>query len=110
MQDILFKFTDDTSNLYGSEKNAQKSAGHDLKGMVNYALANVEGLYFPMMCILQYLGFCITAMSMLPLSKDSLKYGSNDAGKTMHFDDPVLNQVRFGLRLRFYFEDSFRRK
>ena len=30
-------------------------------------------------------------MSVLPIGKGTLKYGSNDAGKTVHKDIPELN-------------------
>jgi len=31
-------------------------------------------------------------MSLLPIGKNSLKYGTSDAGKTIHFDDPLINK------------------
>jgi len=32
-------------------------------------------------------------MSVLPVKKSTLRYGSADAGVTVHFDDPVLFEV-----------------
>lgn len=37
-------------------------------------------------------GFRIFATSFLPLGENSLKYGSNDYGRTAHADDPELNK------------------
>ena len=36
-------------------------------------------------------GFRLIAISLLPLGKDSLIYGSNDAGITIHRSNPKLN-------------------
>jgi hypothetical protein len=92
-QGILFKFALDVGNLYGgNDEYAQKAAGHDLKGLINYSLASIPGLHFPLMSLIHYMGYCLIAMSLLPIGKDSLKYGSADAGKTMHFDVPAINE------------------
>jgi hypothetical protein len=63
-----------------------------LKGLIHYSLANIPGLHFPLMSLIHYMGYCLIAMSLLPIGKDSLKYGSSDAGKTMHFDVPAINE------------------
>lgn len=39
------------------------------------------------------IGHCLVAVSLLPLEKGSLRYGSSDGGKTVHADDPQLNEV-----------------
>jgi len=90
VHNILFKFALDLFGLYGnSDENAQKAAGHDLKGLIHYWGAGVSRLHFPLMALIHYMGHCLIAMSILPLGANSLKYGSNDGGKTLHFDDPV---------------------
>jgi hypothetical protein len=33
------------------------------------------------------------ATTKLPISKDTLRYGSGDGGKTVHADDPKLNHL-----------------
>jgi hypothetical protein len=37
------------------------------------------------------LGFRLLAMPILPISKETLKYGSDDGGKTVHADIPEVN-------------------
>jgi len=32
-------------------------------------------------------------MSILPIGKDTLVYGSGDGGKTIHTDDPSVNKI-----------------
>ena len=44
------------------------------------------------MSLIDYKGFRLIAVSLLPLSKGSLVYGSNDAGETIHRDVPELNR------------------
>lgn len=91
---ILFKFAAGASSLaiYGNEENAQKVASHELRGLNEFYLSGVEGLSYPMMALVNYLGYCLIAISLIPISGFSLVYGSNDGGKTMHFDDPLLYQ------------------
>ena len=93
---LLFKFAVDVPPhfLYGSDEYAQKAAGHELKGLNQWAL-NSEGLHFPLMALVRYCGFTLVALSMLPIGgspngKNSLVYGSDDAGRSVHFDDDVI--------------------
>jgi len=88
---LLFKFAVDVPPhfLYGSDEYAQKAAGHELKGLNNWSLHS-EGLHFPLMALVRYCGFTLVALSMLPIGKKSLVYGSDDAGRSVHFDDDAL--------------------
>lgn len=92
VQNILFKFALDLQGIYGGDENAQKAAGHELKGLGHYWLSEVEGLNFPLMAVVKYCGFCLIALSVLPVTKYTLSYGSSDGGKTVHKDNPELNQ------------------
>jgi hypothetical protein len=38
-----------------------------------------------------YVGYRLLAESLLPLGKDSLVYGSADGGRTIHADNPDMN-------------------
>jgi hypothetical protein len=38
-------------------------------------------------------GFRLTAISILPISRTSIVYGSNDAGRVVHADDARGNQL-----------------
>lgn len=110
---LLFKFAVDVPPhfLYGSDEYAQKAAGHELKGLNHWSL-NSEGLHFPLMALVRYCGFTLVALSMLPIGgnvngKDSLVYGSDDAGRTVHFDDDVIyekmKQTAMALNLKGHY-------
>ncbi|EFA75197.1 hypothetical protein PPL_11271 [Heterostelium album PN500] len=100
-QDIIFKFVVDVEIapglwMYGdtsrSDEKAQKSAGHELKGL-NYFMEHSNGLIkFPLMAIIDYGGYRLLAISNLPITKKSIVYGSNDGGKTIHNSDPVIEK------------------
>lgn len=91
---ILFKMADGSTGPWnGSDEAAAKAAGHDMKSVVHYFEAGVEALRFPLMALIDYRGFRMTAQALLPLGKDSLKYGSSDAGRTVHKDDPEINEL-----------------
>jgi hypothetical protein len=106
VQGILFKFAVDTNLrlkgyvsfdywMYGgfrrSDHFAAKAAGHELKGLISYYSANVDGLNFPLMALIDYRGFRLIAMSIVPVNSTTLRYGSADAGSTVHADLPELN-------------------
>eukprot|EP00753_Platysulcus_tardus_P018257 PLAT6799.1.p1 GENE.PLAT6799.1~~PLAT6799.1.p1 ORF type:complete len:1510 (+),score=553.32 PLAT6799.1:376-4530(+) len=90
---IFFKFVLDDSGLYGSDESALKAARHDLKGARAYLQANVRKLRTPLMALLDFRGFRLMASALLPLSSGSLAYGSDDQGRTVHMDNPELNQL-----------------
>ena len=67
--------------------------GHDLKGALSLAYCNVAGLHLPMLCLVDYLGFRVVAMTRLPLRPGAAPaYGSNDGGNTVHNSDPELSR------------------
>jgi Clustered mitochondria len=63
-----------------------KVAGHELKGLISYFNLSLKEVHFPIMSLVDYLGFRVIAMSLLPISKDSLVYGTGDAARTIHSD------------------------
>ena len=44
------------------------------------------------LCLPCFSGYRVIACSLLPLSESSLKYGSDDGGRTIHTDEPALNE------------------
>ncbi|KYQ91076.1 hypothetical protein DLAC_07979 [Tieghemostelium lacteum] len=104
-QNILFKFAYDQEvadghYLYGGkypyDLGASKAAGNELKGLscffqhaLDNELANV--LNVPLMCIIDYYGYRLIAMSVLPISKKTLIYGSSDGGNLVHKDIDEVN-------------------
>eukprot|EP01125_Pyxidicula_operculata_P001241 TRINITY_DN1115_c1_g3_i3.p1 TRINITY_DN1115_c1_g3~~TRINITY_DN1115_c1_g3_i3.p1 ORF type:complete len:317 (-),score=65.04 TRINITY_DN1115_c1_g3_i3:91-1041(-) len=101
-QGILFKFATDVKHkdnwIYGgtsqNDEKAMKAANNELKGLMSYFSCNLEGLHFPLFALIHYRGFCITAMSLLPISKDkTLIYGSHDGGKTVKAENHKFNDL-----------------
>eukprot|EP01132_Coremiostelium_polycephalum_P007680 gene7680-9448_t len=94
-QNILFKFAYDqqigSTWLYGgkypSELAASKAAGNELKS------DHADKINVPLMCIIDYSGYRLIAISVLPISKDSLIYGSCDGGNTVHNDIQEINDI-----------------
>ena len=84
-----------------------KAAAHELKGLIGYYSCNIPGLNFPLMALIDYKGFRVIAMSILPINSKTIKYGkyngvhhtvpnrglgSSDAGTNVHCDVPELNE------------------
>jgi hypothetical protein len=81
-----------TSGPYnGSDEAAAKAAGHDLKGSIHYYNSGVKELHLPLMAVIDYKGFRMTAQALLPLGSNSLIYGSADAGRTVHNSNEAFN-------------------
>ncbi|CAN0043531.1 unnamed protein product, partial [Ectocarpus sp. 12 AP-2014] len=88
---ILFKLADGSKGPYlGNDEAAAKGAGHDLRGATHYLATRIRGLRYALQCLIDYKGFRMTAQAVLPVNKESLRYGSSNAGKTVHNDDESL--------------------
>jgi len=61
---------------------AAKAAGHELKALMRF-YGLVDGLHVPLMCLVDYRGFRLIAISILPIHKGTLVYGSDDCGATI---------------------------
>lgn len=70
---------------------AMKGCKNDMIGLMSYYNTSTPGLYFPLMSIIDYRGFRLIAMSILPITRTSIKYGSADGGKTVHTKLKSLN-------------------
>ena len=91
---IFFKFAVDKSSLYGSDENAMKVACHELKGHTALVSCGmVHGLKLGLMTIIDYLGSRVTAASVLPISNDTLVYGSSDGGQIVCSSFQAMNDV-----------------
>ncbi|EGC30073.1 hypothetical protein DICPUDRAFT_158242 [Dictyostelium purpureum] len=81
---IFFKFAVDAFGIYGGDAFAMKSAGHELKGLMAYFNCQIDGLFLPMMTLIDYMGYRLIATSQLNIEADkTLVYGSNDGGETV---------------------------
>lgn len=100
-QNILFKFALDMEIvdglwMYGgnipSDENAMKAAAHELKGLCHYYSTHVPGLRYPLLAYIDYKGYRMIAISVLPIGRDSIRYGSSDSGDHVHADIPELTE------------------
>lgn len=93
VHNILFKFALDSSGVFGgNDESAAKVAGLELKGLQAYMSSNTPDLCYPLMALIDYKGFRLVASSLLPLTRDSLQYGSQDAAVTVKKSLPALTQ------------------
>ena len=93
-QGILFKVAIDKHGMYGNDANAAKAAGHEFKSTTAFFDLQLPDVQLPLMAIIDYRGFRVTAMSLLPISgQETLVYGSSDGGRTVMASDPYFNQL-----------------
>ncbi|KNC51923.1 uncharacterized protein AMSG_08162 [Thecamonas trahens ATCC 50062] len=98
---IFLKLALDSEGIYGSDAEAATAAGHELTGLqalLSWAVshswivsAHDIAVRFPLACVVHYMGYTIFALSLLPITDDSLVYGSSDGGHTVHADIPAVN-------------------
>lgn len=86
---ILFKFARDFQGLYGGDEYAMKATQHEIKGLSAYIKYSLNSrfpntLHFPIMTVIDYKGYRLSATSILPVGSDTLIYGSADGGKTVY--------------------------
>lgn len=62
-----------------------------MKGLMGYLDCRVSGLHFPLCAVIDYRGFSLIAQSVVPVTKNTILYGSADGGHTVHCDDHILN-------------------
>lgn len=88
---IMFKFAVDiqippknVSWIYGIERpcdeKAMKAAGNELRGLTQYFATHINSLHYPLQALIDFYGYRIIAVALLPVSTTSLIYGSMDGG------------------------------
>eukprot|EP01127_Copromyxa_protea_P019689 TRINITY_DN6444_c0_g2_i4.p1 TRINITY_DN6444_c0_g2~~TRINITY_DN6444_c0_g2_i4.p1 ORF type:complete len:903 (+),score=135.68 TRINITY_DN6444_c0_g2_i4:266-2710(+) len=95
---IFFKLATDPFKLYGGVHFSIKAAGHELKAFnelvkVSNLISVTPSLHFPMITLIDYLGYRLVAVAALPISRKTLKYGSDDGCKTIHNQLPELQDL-----------------
>ncbi|MDP2439671.1 MAG: hypothetical protein Q8P67_28310 [archaeon] len=102
---ILFKIAKDTLIsaepplwMYGGpdgpdDEAAIKAAHGELNGAESFIMSYTKGLNIPLISLITYRGFTIVAISLIPVDKSTLKYGCADGGRTIHAEDPSLNEI-----------------
>ena len=95
VQKILFKFAIDHKGIHRDELVASKIAGHELKSLIQLLNCQEPGLRYPMMAIVDYRGYRVIGMSMLPISGErSLIHGSCDAAKSVRYHPLVAPKLQ----------------
>eukprot|EP01104_Vermistella_antarctica_P017669 TRINITY_DN6304_c0_g1_i1.p1 TRINITY_DN6304_c0_g1~~TRINITY_DN6304_c0_g1_i1.p1 ORF type:complete len:349 (+),score=96.83 TRINITY_DN6304_c0_g1_i1:233-1279(+) len=90
---MFFKFALDKRGLYGGDEYIMKAAGHELKSLMEYMECRVMDLHLPLMVLIDYRGYRLVAMPLLPIGNDTLIYGSGDGGRTVRDDNPRMNKT-----------------
>ena len=94
VKNIFFKFAVDKNGLYGSDEYAMKVACHELKGHTALVSCGMMyGLKLGLITVIDYQGYRLTATSVLPISKDTLIYGSSDGGKVVCNSLEAMNKI-----------------
>ncbi|PRP80831.1 hypothetical protein PROFUN_11246 [Planoprotostelium fungivorum] len=113
VQNIMYKFAFDILLveypplwMYGGPKPdhraASKAAKNEMRGLEAHSSTYIEGLFYPMMALVDYLGFRVVAMPVLPIDKTTLRYGSDDGGETVHDEDEELREKMRTVAERLY--------
>ena len=63
-----------------------------VEGLTGFYNSNVRGLRYPLMSILDYRGFRLMALSVLPIDHTTLRYGSDNMGVTVLASEPEINE------------------
>jgi hypothetical protein len=95
VKNILFKFADPAGGPYNNSfELSQKAAAHDLQGATAFAQygqedqGSVGGVFVSLQTIVDYGGFRLQAMQMLPIDGCTLVVGTGDACETLPNADP----------------------
>lgn len=91
--DIFVKLALDTG-LYGGDEYSMKSAKHEFKSahVLYDTLLSVHNpsITVPLTCVIDYMGYRATAMASLPISHQTLIYGSDDGGESVEKVFPIF--------------------
>ena len=70
------------------DTSAAKVASQELKGLMAYTSLGIRGLCVPLMAIVDFMGYRVIAMSLLPIGPDTIVYGTCDAGANVFMTNP----------------------
>eukprot|EP01130_Rhizamoeba_saxonica_P006885 TRINITY_DN2762_c0_g1_i1.p1 TRINITY_DN2762_c0_g1~~TRINITY_DN2762_c0_g1_i1.p1 ORF type:complete len:821 (+),score=142.00 TRINITY_DN2762_c0_g1_i1:65-2527(+) len=104
-QGIFFKLATDNHKLYNGFHYAMKSSGHEIKALNEILPICSKEIHFPMTSMINYYGFRIIAAANIPISKESIKYGSNDSGETVHNSCEKLNKIIEDIAEKLYLKE-----
>ena len=95
---ILFKFAADDAGVFSNHSNpfwaSMKVAGHELKGLKVYqSTKEAKKLCFPLCCTINFKGLKLVALTVLPVSKETICYGSDNAGTLVRSEDEQVYKL-----------------
>lgn len=92
---IMFKFPQaEQYGLYsGSDEMMIKAASHEFKGLLCFIDGGVSEVHHPLMALIDYRGYRLVALTLLPINKGTMVYGSADGGKTILKKDEKVNNL-----------------
>ena len=101
-EQFFFKFVSPSQiKMYGGVHEAAKSFGHELKSMQALLSCNIPTIHFPLMMICEYRGHKVMVVSKLPISSETLVWGSADGGRTIRTAKEMSSNVeKIGNQLR----------
>ena len=76
---ILYKFARDWHGIYGGEWGSSKAAGCELRGLHAIAGCGLSKLRIPLCNVIDYQGWRLVAVAIVPIDNTTLVYGSADA-------------------------------
>ena len=69
-------------------------ANHDLKSLIHVLDCWEPGIHLPLMALVDFRGYRVICMSLLPITQSTLVHGSADAGKTVQHSESVRRKLR----------------
>lgn len=80
---IVFKFALGGGSDESADEEAARMANHELKSLMQVLDCWEPGVHLPMMALVDYRGFRVVGMTLLPINASTLVYGSPDGGRTL---------------------------
>ncbi|KAL6071144.1 hypothetical protein QOT17_006386 [Balamuthia mandrillaris] len=79
-KNVFIKFSKDEHGIYGGDEFSSKATALELNHLRSILLQHVPNINVPLMTVLDYFGFRLICLSLLPVSDETLVYGSADGG------------------------------
>ena len=80
---IVFKFALCGGSDASADEEAARVANHELKSLMQVLDCWEPGVHLPMMALVDYRGFRVVGMTLLPINASTLVFGSTDGGRTL---------------------------
>ena len=68
-------------------------AGHELRCLMELYNVLVPNVRLPLFCLIDFRGYRLSAISLLPINESTIVYGSCNAGLTIHDSSTEMNEA-----------------